>query len=345
MNILLTSVGRRSYLAEYFKEAIGGDGVVCVANSSLSPGFYAADRAVKTPLIYDQDYIPFLKKYCMENQIELLVPLFDVDLPVLSVHKEEFERIGTTVVVADSKTVEICNDKWKTYQFLNRNGFHSPRTYITLESARQALEMELISYPVMIKPRWGMGSLGIYQADNRMELEVFYKKIYKDIEESYMKFESKQNPDACVIIQEKLQGREYGLDVICDLKGEYQNTVSKCKEGMRSGETDSAMTVYVTALERLGMEIAGHLRHCGNLDMDVFLSDGRFYVLEMNARFGGGYPFSHMAGVNLPQAIVNWKMGKPVDKKMLTPTLGVRSYKDIRMRISDAESTIGDTIL
>ena len=49
MNILLTSAGRRTYLVNYFKEALrmaGFTGLVHAANSESSPAFFAADRQV-----------------------------------------------------------------------------------------------------------------------------------------------------------------------------------------------------------------------------------------------------------------------------------------------------------
>ena len=111
MNILLTSAGRRGYLVEFFKKALGGNGLVHAGNSSpVSPAFYYADRHVVTPLIYDDDYIPFLKRYCKENDIKLIVSLFDVDLMVLAKHREEFAAQGVTVVVSAPEVIDICND-------------------------------------------------------------------------------------------------------------------------------------------------------------------------------------------------------------------------------------------
>ena len=78
MNILLTSAGRRGYLAGYFKEALktaGCGGLVHAANSSECPAFASADRSVITPLIYDKGYISFLLEYCKKEAIGLLVPL------------------------------------------------------------------------------------------------------------------------------------------------------------------------------------------------------------------------------------------------------------------------------
>ena len=73
------------------------------------------------------------------------------------------------------------------------------------------------------------------------------------------------------------------------------------------------------------------MQHIANLDVDVFKVKDQYYVLEMNARFGGGYPFSHMAGVNLPAAILRWVSHEPVEKSMLTETAGIMCQKDIRL--------------
>ena len=184
MNVLLTSVGRRSYLVEYLKKAVGEDGTVVVTNSAVSQAWAAADKAFVSPVIYEEGYIPFLLDLCRKEEIGVLVSLFDIDLPVLAAHRKEFEEIGTVVVVSDPEVIEICNDKWKTYEFLLKNGFSAPRTYLGLDEAKQGILSGEISWPVMVKPRWGMGSLALYRADNLKELEVFYEKTRKNIGET-----------------------------------------------------------------------------------------------------------------------------------------------------------------
>ena len=100
MNILLTSVGRRAYMVKYFKQAVAPDGEVHVCNSDdMTVAFRYADHAVVSPMIYDKAYIPFLLEYCKTHQIDLLLSLFDIDLPVLARYKEAFEAIGTRVIV------------------------------------------------------------------------------------------------------------------------------------------------------------------------------------------------------------------------------------------------------
>ena len=75
------------------------------------------------------------------------------------------------------------------------------------------------------------------------------------------------------------------------------------------------------------------LCHRGNLDVDVQEEDGTYYVLEMNARFGGGYPFSHAAGADLPLALVLWAMGREPREEVLSARPGVRAQKDIRLLV------------
>ncbi len=133
MNVMLTSVGRRAYMVKYFKEALGNEGKVHVCNSDdKTIAFKYADETVISPLIYDKNYIPFLLNYCQKYLIDIVISLFDIDLLVLARHKKEFERIGTKVIVSDPQIVQVCNDKWKTYNFLKTNGFNAPQSFLNI---------------------------------------------------------------------------------------------------------------------------------------------------------------------------------------------------------------------
>lgn len=332
MRILLTSVGRRSYLVKYFKEALERGDEVHVANSSaISPAFQCADATVVTPLIYDEKYIPFLKKYCVEKKINAIISLFDVDLFKLAKHKSEFEEIGVTVIVSNPDVIEICNDKWKTSMFLQENGFAIPKTYIDKENAVSHIKSGALTFPLIMKPRWGMGSISVFTAENENELNVFYDKINREIQKSYLKYESEMTLGANVLIQEKIYGQEYGLDIINDLNGEFQNCIIKKKIAMRAGETDCAETVEDEQIYRIGNRLSRILQHIGNLDADIFVKDGVIYVLEMNARFGGGYPFSHVAGANVPRAIIGWLRSENIQKEWLCAKNGILAHKDIQL--------------
>lgn len=329
MNVLLTSVGRRAYMVKYFKEAIGEDGAVHVCNSdNKSIAFKYADKKVVSPLIYDENYIPFLVGYCKENRIDIIISLFDIDLLILAKHKNEFREVGTSVIVSDPEIIEICNDKWLTYEFLMKNGFNVPKSFLKIDDVIQNIKEGVLTYPIVVKPRYGCGSISVTIAYDEEDLIYLTKKANKEINSSYLKYESAVTEDK-VIYQECLNGQEYGADIINDLNGETQNVIVRKKIAMRSGETDIAELVDEPVIKGTLEQLGTVTKHIANMDCDVFLVDGKAYILEMNARFGGGYPFSHMGGCNLPQAIVNWVEGKAVDKEMVSANIGITGFKEI----------------
>lgn len=334
MNVLLTSVGRRAYMVKYFKDALGTSGQVHVCNSDdLTVAFHYADKAVVSPLIYSEEYIPFLLKYCKENEIDVLISLFDIDLLVLAKNKEKFKAIGTKVIVSEPELISICNDKWKTYKFLKENGFRTPKTYLTLQKAMLAIESGELKYPIVIKPRFGCGSIALSIAEDELALLYYYSRNVRTINKSYLHYES-DGVEEKIIYQECLKGQEYGADIINDLQGNLRQVNVRKKVAMRAGETDIAELVDEPSiskeLERLG-RLTGHI---GNMDTDVFLVDGKPYILEMNARFGGGYPFSHVGGCNLPKAIVAWSQGEDVEQTSLVSRTGKKVFKELGITVS-----------
>ena len=331
MNILLSSAGRRGYLVEYFKEALNGSGKVFVTNSTKwCTSFIHADEAEESPLIYDENYIPFMLDYCKKNSIELIIPLVDIDLPVLASNKDKFKEIGTDILVSDLSVIELCNDKWKTYQFLKENGFYVPKTYLSLQEALDALLNGEINYPIIVKPRFGCGSIAMSIAEDETALLYYYSRNMRAVKRSYLKYESEKVSEN-ILFQQMLDGQEYGVDIINDLEGNFQNSIIKKKFAMRAGETDIAELVKNEVIFNETKKLAQKLKHIANMDCDVFMVDGKPYILEMNARFGGGYPFSHMAGCNLPKAIINWKNGKKVERECLTSKTGMTIFKDLTL--------------
>jgi len=339
MNVLLTSSGRRAYLVDYFREALKSEGLVFASNSVMSSALMRADGYGISPLIYSKEYIPWVLEFCREHQIGLVVPLFDIDLPVLAENRSAFEAEGIVLAVSGAETTRIAADKYAMCRKLAAAGIGVPGCVTKTEEALMLVKNGKMNWPLFIKPRFGMGSIGLFEADNEEELSVLYRKCLAKVRESYLKYESAACPEEAVLIQQKLGGKEYGLDVICDLNGVYQNTIVRRKEAMRSGETDEAVilgeedTEY-PVLFSLGRKLAEILDIRGNMDVDVLMdtAEAKPYVIDINARFGGGYPFSHLAGADLPGAYVAWAQGKSADPAWLTARAGVHGYKDIQLR-------------
>ena len=306
MNILLTSVGRRAYIIDYLRDVykrLGLVGNIIATNSDMNTtATSVADKAFESPIIYDEKYIPFLLNICKSEKIDILISLFDIDLMILAKNKSRFEEMGVKVIVSNENIINICNDKFEMLKYLKKINMPVPKTYIDLAEALKGADFDKNSY--ILKPRWGMGSLSIFEAENKKELEVLYEKAKRSIQKSYLRFESGADIDRAILIQEKIKGDEYGLDIFNDFKGENLTVTVKRKLAMRSGETDIAKVIENRELEDIGKKIAESLKHIGNLDMDILFDGRKAYIIDMNARFGGGYPFTHSAGVNELEALI-----------------------------------------
>ncbi|MDP5143087.1 ATP-grasp domain-containing protein [Rheinheimera baltica] len=296
MHILLTSIGRRSYLVRYFRQTFNPKRHIHVSNSEPSHAFTLADGHFIAPLIYDTGYIDAVLHYCKKHAITYVLSVFDIDLLVLAQHQQRFTDAGITLILAPEDSVERCNDKWETHQLLLSLGIGSPNTVLNLDQAKQAINDGSLQFPLVVKPRWGMASIGVYFADNLAELEVFYAKCQQDIEKSHLKYESERTKDAAIIIQQKLAGQEHGLDVVNSLNQSYIGCAAKQKVSMRAGETDVGLTKSAQPFEEIAKRLSGAIKHKGILSVDCFVCEDGLYVTELNCRISGHYPVTHMAG-------------------------------------------------
>jgi len=311
MNILLTCAGRRNYLVQYFACALGSGGRVFAADAAPhAPALQDAARGFVVPTVDHPGYTARLREICRENAISLLVPLNDLELPLLARERECFAEIGTTVLVSTPKVIDTCFDKWATAYFLFRAELPGPKTWRTPAAVRAALREGELKLPVILKPRWGSASIGIEMLDDEEDIEPAWRLAVKRLGRSILANASAADREAPLLFQERLDGQEYGLDVINDLAGRHLCTFVRRKIGMRAGETDRAAIVRHPALEALGERIGRALGHVGILDCDVFDCGGKLSILEMNPRFGGGYPFTHEAGANVPAILIALAQGK-----------------------------------
>ena len=286
-----------------------------------APALQVADIKVQVPAVYHPEYIDVTLGICKKYGVDALLSLNDLELPILADNKTRFEEIGVKVIVSDPHVIDICFDKLKTAQWVESIGLNAPKTYVTLSSAQAAIAKGEIAFPLFMKPRWGSGSIGLETIEDMEELKIYYHLLMKKIKRTILATASVG--DEYVLIQEKLTGKEFGLDVMNDLNGNNVGVSVKQKLAMRAGETDKAITVNLPEIHEMGAILGRNLRHIGNLDVDIMQrANGDFCVLELNPRFGGGYPFSYEAGVNMPLAIVKWLRGEEVDPSILQPAYG-----------------------
>ncbi|TYA71822.1 ATP-grasp domain-containing protein [Seonamhaeicola marinus] len=309
-NILFTCAGRRNYLINYFKEALKGRGkIIAVDSQELATALIDADVSICVPNVNDKNYLKSLVEIVETYSVKAVISLNDFELPILSKNKEIFEKIGAKVIVSNTDVINVAFDKWETHNFIKRIGLNSPKTYINLDQALSDIEKGNLTFPIVLKPRFGSGSLSIEHVEDIEELKLTYQLLSLKLKKSVLQDVQKNtivNETEFILIQEKLQGKEFGFDVVNDFNGEYFGMFVREKLSMRNGETDKAVSVIDDSFDEVGKLISKSLKHIGTVDGDAFVCNGQIYVLELNPRFGGGYPFSHHAGANISAVYVNW---------------------------------------
>lgn len=244
MNLLFTCAGRRTYLLKYFKDQLGNDGLIVGTDMQITaPALTAADIIEQVPPVYAVDYIDRTIDICKRYNVKALICLNDLELSVLADNKSRFEQIGVIPIVSDKSVIDICFDKFKTAQYVERLGLYTPKTFVNYKEAVQAIKDGILHFPLVLKPRWGSGSIGIEFVNTLEEMEAVYALLLKKVKKSILGTASKGNE--YILIQQKIEGQEFGLDVMNDFNGQNRAVSVKKKLSMRAGETDKAQTVIM----------------------------------------------------------------------------------------------------
>lgn len=300
MNILLTSVGRRGYLAKYFKEALADQGKVFGAdNCPHSPAFAYCDDTAILPQVQKDHYVQTLLEICTNFKIDIVIPLIDPELEILAPCRQQFSDAGVMLLISPPETIQMASDKYLTWQFAKENGLQAPQTFIDLALALDQLTAGALNWPVVVKPRKGSASVDISICHDKLQLEAA--------------FEATEAP----MIQELVMGTEYGYDLFGDSGFNPISVYCKEKIAMRAGETDKAVSTADATLIEFGRKLLEGMKLFGPADVDVMVDKDGPKLLEINPRFGGGYPCSHLAGADFCKQIIALRNGEP-----LTPDIG-----------------------
>ena len=291
IKILFSSVGRRVELIQCFKNAaneLKKELVVYgVDISSTAPALYFCDKKFIVPKISDESYIPTLLKICRCENIDILIPTIDTDLMLLSKHKNEFENIGTKVLVSSPDKIKVCRDKRLTGDFFEKCGLEAP-------SATDDIKCYHGGFPAFIKPKDGSSSINAYKVDNLKNLELY----------------SEQVPD--YIIQPFISGVEFTVDIFCDFAGEPIYITPRIRTATRAGEVlKTKICLDETIIDDM-KNFVKYFKPCGPVTVQLIkdtVTNKNIYI-EINPRFGGGAPLSMKAGANSAKALIELNEGK-----------------------------------
>jgi carbamoyl-phosphate synthase large subunit len=289
VNVLITAASRRVPLVRAFRDAVEKTvkgRVITTDINPLSPALYFGHKHHIVPLTTDRYYIPIIESICDAEEVDLVIPTIDDELPIFGRVLGRFKELGIAVAVSSEQTSIICNDKYETFLFCKRQGIQTPMTRLANE-----VDFSNIQYPVYVKPRFGRGSVNVFVVHNEAQLRLFIDYV----------------PDA--IVQDHLAGKEFTVDVLSDFNGRVLSVVPRERLVIRAGVSDKGITRKHAEVIAFAKDIAEKLQIVGPANIQCKLDGRDISLIEINPRFSGGIPLTIAAGADFTNWLVQLTAG------------------------------------
>ena len=229
------------------------------------------------PRIADAAYVPALADLVREHDVRLVVPLNDLDFPVLA--RERAALAPALVLLPEPEVSARMSDKLEAHHFFVEHGIPSPRSWAPEDVPDDA------RYPLLVKAREGFGSRNIHRADDREQLDFFLR---------YTQVRS--------FVQELCGGEEFSIDVFCDLDARCLNAIPRTMLLSKGGESIKGTSIKDRELIEHGARVAERVGIRGPANVQCFREpDGSLPITDVNTRFGGGFPLPLAAGSRYPE--------------------------------------------
>ncbi len=285
-NILITSAGKRVVLVKAFKETLNrffpeAKVYTTDMNPKMAPAGYVSDGCIPVPRVTSEDYIDILQDICLEHNIGLVVPTIDTELAILAANKARFEQLGIHLGVSDYDFIMMCRDKRNTGAFFESKGIRVP----------EKIDKYNPRFPMFAKPYDGSLSSNLHYIKCAEELTV---DILEDPKLIFMEYIDKS------IYQ------EYTVDMYFGQDHQLKMAVPRERIEIRAGEINKGRTVKAF-LEPYIHEHLSHINGCEGCICGQFFynkENNDIVGIEINPRFGGGYPQSYAAGANYPEFFI-----------------------------------------
>ena len=271
-------------LVRLFVEAAAQNGL-SVATADMRPSMSSAcqdnEIHVELPHVNAPDYAERLEKYCRNAGVRLVVPTIDTELPVLARLKAHFATFDCAIAVSDLPLVEHCADKRLTGTLFESMGLKMPRR----------MEIDDLSYPLIIKPYDGSLSAGISVLRDPSELTPSHLDNPRNMFCQYL---------------EHSDHDEFTCDAYFDRHNNIRAVVPRLRIETRGGEVSKGQTVHNEIVPLLTQQLAHLPGAIGCLTIQIMRhrETCELYLIEVNARFGGGYPLTAQAGANYHEWLI-----------------------------------------
>jgi len=254
----------------YANDLIGCDRDPYAWGRSVSPKFLQAPSALEK-VAYEQFIQNTVKKY----NIGYVYPGSEPEILFFHKHRDSFKDWGIKVLINNAMIVDNFLDKYKTAIFLAEKNLPSPKTFL-LEQYKGEL-----SYPFILKKRWGSGSKLVLVVCNQNEFE-FYKNKFG--------IES-------LIVQEYLgsEEHEYTAGVFSNGNQTY-SILFRRYLASDVGITKFAEFIEENPIAELASRIAEVSHLIGSINIQFRKVNNKFIPFEINPRISGTAYIRHYFG-------------------------------------------------
>jgi len=272
--------------------------VVAVDADPFAVGLRLADDGAVIPACDDDGFVDELARVAERTGARVLISTLAEEMRMLHTHGDRLSLHDTRTWIADRAALDQCLDKWCFAQALSEAGVPTP--YTALGGVAN------VPGPWIVKPRWGRGSRHVYAADDRDDLERMLARV--------------PNP----IVQHRLDGTEFTVDVLIDRDGTVAGAVPRWRLETKAGISTKGMTFVDDDLLAIVDRAVQAVRLTGAANLQGFTSpDGEHTITEINPRFSGGLPLSLAAGADLVGEYVRGVEGRPLRQERLRFRAGV----------------------
>ncbi len=330
LKVVIASAAHRAHYVKWFKAALRSEGihgeVIAFEYRDTAPTLSMADRGVVVPAYNSPEYRNEVLGWVQKESPDLFFSVNDYELQVLACGlADELRTAGCTVAALDADAQNIVIDKHLMAVRLRDQGLLTPETWLGSETDRAQAANPGGGF--IVKHRFGSGSDGVRSAtgETLQDMVIESAKTARDAGGRPTTLDKD-----LVIIQTLLPGTEFGVDGVfaLDGTGRLNGALARRKDRMRGGDTDVATTVTANRFTQALVELGGLLKPVGPIDVD-FREDaeGSPQIIDINPRFGGGYPFCHLAGADVPAYLVRELAGLADAPALLDYEVGVTTAR------------------
>ncbi|MFN3690595.1 MAG: carbamoyl-phosphate synthase large subunit, partial [Fimbriimonadales bacterium] len=265
---------------------------------------------------------------------------------------KSLQALGVSMLGTPPESIDIAEDRRRFDALLEELGVPRPpgRAVLTLEEALETAHR--VGYPVLVRPSYVLGGRAMEIVRTDAELETYWHSAVRAF------------PDAPVLIDKYIEGKEAEVDLIGDGEQFLIPAIMEHIEraGVHSGDSMTVVPPQTLSeaeqaqIRDYALRLAKALRVCGLVNMQFVVQDGKVYVIEVNPRASRTVPYlskiTHVPMVQLAVAAqvgasslpthTAWTgMSKPQDGAPANPRIAVKAPVFSSLKLKQVEVALG----